>query len=55
MVRQQTISWSNVGPDLCRHMVSLSRNELAPSLLILRILHHKVRIYGGITDNILGS
>ena len=27
-VRQQAITWVNVEPDLCRHMVSLGHNEL---------------------------
>ena len=27
-VRQQNITWSNIDPDLCRHMVSLGPNEL---------------------------
>ena len=27
-VRQQAITWTNVDPDLCRHMVSLGQNEL---------------------------
>ena len=27
-VRQQAITWANVDPDLCRHMVSLAYNEL---------------------------
>ena len=27
-VRQQAITWVNVDPDLCRHMVSLGHNEL---------------------------
>ena len=27
-IRQQTITWANTDPDLCRHMVSLSQNEL---------------------------
>ena len=27
-VRQQTITWANVRPDLCRHMASLGHNEL---------------------------
>ena len=27
-VRQQSITWANVDPDLCRHMVSLGQNEL---------------------------
>ena len=27
-VRQQAITWANVDPDLCRHMVSLDHNEL---------------------------
>ena len=27
-VRQQAITWANVDPDLCRHMVSLGHNEL---------------------------
>ena len=27
-VRQQAITWTNVDPDICRHMASLGRNEL---------------------------
>ena len=27
-IRQQSINWTNVDPDLCRHMASLSHNEL---------------------------
>ena len=27
-LRQQAITWANVDPDLCRHMVSLGHNEL---------------------------
>ena len=27
-VRQQAITWANVDPDLCRHVVSLGHNEL---------------------------
>ena len=27
-VKQQAISWANIDPDLCRHMVSLGHNEL---------------------------
>ena len=27
-VRQQAITWANVDPDLCRHMMSLGHNEL---------------------------
>ena len=30
-VRQQAITWDNVDPDLCRHMVSLGHNELRMS------------------------
>ena len=26
-VRQQAITWANVDPDLCRHMVSLGHNQ----------------------------
>ena len=26
--QQQAITWANVDPDLCRHMVSLGPNEL---------------------------
>ena len=26
-VRQQAITWANVDPDLCRHMVSLGPND----------------------------
>ena len=26
--RQQAITWANVDPDLCHHMVSLGPNEL---------------------------
>ena len=29
--RQEFIIWANVDPDLCRHMASLSHNELMPS------------------------
>ena len=25
---QQAITWANVDPDLCRHMVSLGHNDL---------------------------
>ena len=28
VVRQQAITWANVDPDLCHHMVSLGHNEL---------------------------
>ena len=28
-VRQQAITWANVDPDLCLHMVSLGHNELS--------------------------
>ena len=28
-VRQQAITWTNVDPDLCRHMASLGHNELS--------------------------
>ena len=32
-IRQQAITWANVDPDLCRHMVSLGHNELVfPSI-----------------------
>ena len=27
-IGQQAITWANVDPDLCRHMVSLGQNEL---------------------------
>ena len=27
-LRQHAITWANVGPDLCRHMVSLGHNEV---------------------------
>ena len=27
-VGQEVITWANVDPDLCRHMVSLDHNEL---------------------------
>ena len=27
-IRQQAITWANVDPDLCRHLASLSLNEL---------------------------
>ena len=27
-IRQQTITWGNADPDLCRHMVALGHNEL---------------------------
>ena len=30
-VKQQAITWDNVDPDLCRHMVSLGHNELKQS------------------------
>ena len=26
----QAITWANVDPDLCRHMVSLGHNQLTP-------------------------
>ena len=29
-IRQQAITWANVDPDLCRHVVSLGHNELMP-------------------------
>ena len=28
MIRQQSITWANVHPDICHHMASLSHNEL---------------------------
>ena len=27
-VRQQAITWENIGPDLCRYMASLGHNKL---------------------------
>ena len=30
-MRQQAITWANVDPDLCRHMMSLGHNELIVS------------------------
>ena len=29
---QQAITWANIDPDLCRHMVSLGPNELMASV-----------------------
>ena len=29
---QQAITWANVEPDLCHHMVSLGHNELSAEL-----------------------
>ena len=34
-VRQQAITWVNVEPDLCGHMVSLDHNELTNSALLV--------------------
>ena len=31
--RQQTITWANVNPDFCSHMVSLGHSELKPLFL----------------------
>ena len=28
LIRQQTTTWANADPDLCRHMASLGHNEL---------------------------
>ena len=33
MISQQTITWTNVDPDLWCHMVSLGHNELTPVML----------------------
>ena len=38
-VRQQVITWANVDPDLCHHMVSLCRNELKTSHSSLVIVY----------------
>ena len=38
-VEQQAITWANVDPDLCHHMVSLDKNELI-GFIILDIHHH---------------
>ena len=35
-VRQQAVIWNNVGPDLCRHMVSLGHNLLT---FIINTMH----------------
>ena len=35
-VRQQAITWANVYPDLCRHMVSLGLNEFIKNVLHLQ-------------------
>ena len=35
-IRQQAITWANVDPDLCHHMVSLGHNELIHGLALLR-------------------
>ena len=32
-VRQQTIAWTNVHPDLCRHMASIGRNHMKIKIL----------------------
>ena len=37
-VRQQAITWANVDPDLCRHMVSLGQNE-SNSTSVIDALH----------------
>ena len=39
VVRRQAIIWANVDPDLCRHMASLSHNELM-SLWIYIVIPH---------------
>ena len=36
-VRQQAITWANVDPDLCHHMVSLGHNEFLSWILLFSI------------------
>ena len=37
-VRHQAITWANVDPDLCRHMASLSHNELIRNQIYRQIV-----------------
>ena len=36
--RQQAITWANVDPDLCRHMVSIGHNELNTTAHVMMTL-----------------
>ena len=49
-VRQQTITWSNVDPDLCRHMMSLGQDELIDVIaLVLPNMHHNITVFCNIS------
>ena len=38
-VGQQAITWTNIDPDLCRHMASLGHNELTHVVKDLSLAH----------------
>ena len=44
--QQQAITWANVDPDLCRHMVSLGHNELTRWGWVTHICVSKLTIIG---------
>ena len=39
-VKQQAITWANVGPDLCHHKASFRHNELTWSHLYDFVMEH---------------
>ena len=41
-VRQQAITWTNVDPDVCRHLVSLGHNELIKHFITNIECYHKI-------------
>ena len=43
--RQKPITWSNLDPDLCRHLASLGHNEFMLLYDITLVLHHKDKSY----------
>ena len=49
-VKQQAITWANVDPDLCCHMMSLGQNEFIGAIaLVLQDIHHNIIVFCNIS------
>ena len=57
-VRQQAITWVNVDPDLCRHMVSLGHSELTTwqgTRIVVPVMATRLTIYYSLSYEICAS
>ena len=48
-VRQQAITWANVDPDLCCHMMALGHNEL--TYIPAWVNNMPIKVWGRNSDN----